>query len=784
MMRRLRIWYYESMGAIRQFGFAIRIGLRDCKDLLFSPWRAFRSTSIGGVAQEVRVSSREFTGVIGDFFRSIGSFLLAFLLIIVRLPYDCYRLIVYGPRKTWTFVRAMPPRLILLVAAVSLTVVGAVGATGGYLWWEHRREFQRNLYHKQLEYQMAICDLEGVEQTLERLQKLNRDDPSLAARLEGIRAREAPINDPELLRVIMRTHYRKGDYGLAAREAAKLIETLPLDWEARCMLMDDASRRDDHSAVQRHLSILPRAGDVADSIQPWVAWYSATLFQRMGETARFDEMVDFIFLNVLPLLRSKETVLMEHDGKLLLLDCYRLTLSQLDKRKRLTQYWEPSQRVCRSILEGEKKADARQLLSLAMTQQMHLEVLREFQRRRLITEADQKAFAAEVENRIRIACERTIELDAKSTHAYIMLAEHFYRAGQVDRAFETANAALRACGDLQELIAEKAQLLQRTDPHEGLRYLDRIFKVESLNLAMCQVYAMVAYSASRPDKALEACRQAQKLQSGVLWAHRLDAEICLQLGRTTEAAAALQPIKSQLERDPGGCELYVRTLCATGSYALAEDFLQQVAAENRPVEVLLKAATAFLSQHRPEDAVRWAKIVLERDTTNAAALLIVGDGMRTLAEIDPRNWDRDKARESLRAYRAVQRQQPDNWGVINNIVWLELKALELPQQAYESSEPLRGVQNRTSFPAEIMDTLGELYVAVGRFEQARQVLDEALRTAGPRAAVYTHLALAHHGLNQPELADRYSAMAAEMPNKSPREAAELFDAIRWINQKK
>ena len=93
----------------------------------------------------------------------------------------------------------------------------------------------------------------------------------------------------------------------------------------------------------------------------------------------------------------------------------------------------------------------------------------------------------------------------------------------------------------------------------------------------------------------------------------MDAEICLQLGRTTEAAAALQPVKSQLVSDPAGCELYVRTLCSCGSYSLAEEFLQQIAADSRPVEVLLKAARALLSQERPEEAVRWAKIVLERE---------------------------------------------------------------------------------------------------------------------------------------------------------------------------
>jgi tetratricopeptide (TPR) repeat protein len=460
-----------------------------------------------------------------------------------------------------------------------------------------------------------------------------------------------------------------------------------------------------------------------------------------------------------------------------------LGLTELDKRPRLVQYWEPAQRACRSILESDK-VETRHLLSVALIQQLHLEFLKEFQKRRLINDADYKALKSEVDQRIRTAAELTIERDPKASQAYIVLAEHWINANQPDKAQATINEGLKRCGALSELVAEKTLVLQRIDPQQALVFLDRAVNVSALNPTMCQVYAYAAYSAGRPDKALEACRAAHKQQPGLLWAHRMEAEICLDLGRPTEAAAALLPIKTFLSSDPSGCALYIKTLCACSSFALAEEFLQQVAAEDRPVDVLIKAATAFLSQKRYDDAVRWAKIVLERETTNAAALLIVGDGLRIQAEQGARGWDLDKAREALRAYRAVQRQEPHNLPVINNIVWLELKALETPQVAYESSEPLRAAQNQTDFPAPIMETLGAVYISVKRYEAAKSILNEALRTAGPSVSVYTYLALTHDGLNQPEMADQYAVKAANIPNKTPRETAELYDAIRLINSRK
>jgi uncharacterized protein HemY len=83
-----------------------------------------------------------------------------------------------------------------------------------------------------------------------------------------------------------------------------------------------------------------------------------------------------------------------------------------------------------------------------------------------------------------------------------------------------------------------------------------------------------------------------------------------------------------------------------------------------------------------------------------------------------------------------------------------------------------------------METIGAVYVAVGQFEKAKNILNEAIKTAGPNASVYTHLALAHYGLNQPEMAEKCVMQAANMPNKTPRETADLYDVIRVLQQRK
>lgn len=778
MMGRIRNWYFATRALLREWRFMVRSWISEWFELMTTPIRAAKSLRPSDVAGEIGFGFHQLRNVTSDGARSFASLLAATIFVIVRLPFSILQGLLRTPRWIWTTMRAAPPRMVALVLVVALTAVTSLGATAAVLWREHRVEARRTMLYRHLDHYLMICDIEEVEKVLVALQLLAPDDPSIGLKLEAIRNCDAPFGESKLLRCTMRAHYRKGNLTLAAREAAKLVENFPTDWEARCMLADDASRRDDKEAIQRNIAILPRALDVSDTIPPWVAWYSAALFYRLGETARFDEMVEFMVLNVLPLLHSRELLMLDPDARLLLLECYRIALTQLDRRPRLAQFWSRAQIVCASLLESDK-CTSRHWLSLAMIQQMHLEFLQEFQRRKLISDVEFKASNAEIEDRLGAACERVIESAPKTAQAYVILAEHQYRMGRNAEAFATIERGLATCGGVPELVADKALLLRRTDPKASLEFLDRIVSISTLSPMMCQVYSEAAWSAGRPDKALEACRQAHKQQPGLLWAHRREAEICMALGRHTEAAAALAPVQSNLATDPAGCELYVKALCASGSFKTAEEFLEQVAAENRPTDVLLKAAKGFAESGRLEEAVRWAKIALERDTTNAAALLIVADSLRMLAETGVRGWDRDKVREALRAYRAVNRQQADNLTVVNNIVWLELKALELPQQAFESAAPLRAVQDRVGLPADFMETLGALYISTGQYDDARRMLNEALRTAGPRFGFYVHLAIAHQGLKQPEMAEKYLSRAAEMP-KTLRETNELTDAIRTI----
>ncbi len=465
-------------------------------------------------------------------------------------------------------------------------------------------------------------------------------------------------------------------------------------------------------------------------------------------------------------------------SKLFLIQCYYVALSQIDRRPQLTKYWDPVQRACQSIMD-DPATPVPTLVTIGEAQDNNLRCLNDFVRRKLVSANEFNEMALDLLGRQKALWEDVLRRDPHNVRAFVGLAEYHYITRAPDEAERVAARGLQECGPAPDLVYYTTDLLRRTDPRRGLEFLEKALRPETMTPRMCVMYEQVATAAGRPDKALAACRKALEQDPKQTWARLREAAICLTLDRPTDAAAALRPIADELPQHPDGCENYVKALCGCGAYHLAEEFLERVAAADCPVDVLLKAAEGLQAAGRHADAVRWARRVTDKDKLNVKALLIQADSTRILADKGEQGWDRDLVREALRAYKAVERQQPDDLKVVNNIAWLELKALGLPREAYASAARLRAAQNQVGLPAEFHETLGAVYLGVGQYDAAVQMLRQAVATAGPRPSFYTYLALAYHGLGQPEKAEQYLSQAAGMP-KSAKELAEVREAARVI----
>ncbi len=804
MFRRLIFFIRNCAFGLRTAVYTLRSWLIEWFFVLITPVRAFRprawtaSFFFGlmellmmarlarprGFSSELASGGREAVGMARSVLNGIIATVVGFFWLLVWLPWYLARLCYYGPIGIWYFLRTRSRRQLVYITAASAVVLIGAGGVPAYLIREHRRTFRLNCLERQYDgFLLYHNDIDKLENALADLAAELPGDPNIARRLEMVRNREAPASEPNLVRFLMRFHMANDRTEASIREAHRLLEAVPRDWEAECCLAQAAFIRGDYKAAKAIVAELPKPQEAADTLLRYrhIPLDSVGLFLRLGDKARFDEMIDFITLEMLPDLRAKDMIYDSIIYKVILIRCYFVSLSHLEKRPALTRYWAPLEIACQSIID-DPGVDATTLIQLGqITHRAGLEALNAFRRQRLVTADEFAVMIRDLLGRQKVLWEQAIRLGPKLPAAYVGMAEYQYTIGAPDAAEQALVKGISECGPVPDLVIAGGKLLGLTDPNRGLGFLERSIRDRDLTPIMCSVVEEVATKAGRPDKALEACRRALQKDPKQEWARLRGAVHCLTYGRPAEAVAMLQPIEDHLIQYPDGCADYVRALSESGSSDRADAFLQTITAADCPVEVLLKTAAGLQAAGRNADAVRWARRATDREPRNVSALLAVADNSRILADRGLDGWDIELVREALHAYRIAEQQRPESDvadRIANNIAWLELKALALPQEALISATRLRAIENKIDTKAEYLETLGAVYIGVGQYEQAVSVLIHAIRTA-PRGSFYTYLALAYHGLGQSDRAEGCLDKARQMP-MTPMQLRDMREASHII----
>jgi predicted Zn-dependent protease len=805
MFRRLMIVFHHFTLALREAAATFRGWLSEWLYVLTIPFRAIRlryfaGMVVNGVTEILLmfrlVRPREFSselvgggwevaGLIRRFFGGILATATAFFWLLVWAPRNLIRFAYYGPRELYFFLRTRTPlQLACVLAAVMIVFVGSAG-TAFILIKEHRRTFRISCLQRAYDgYLLYNHDREKLEKSLTDLVAEMPDDTGLAHRLAIVRSGEVPTSEPKLVRFFMRYYMAHGRRADSVREAQKLLESAPDDWEARIFLSRAALASGDKETAKRLVSGLPHAEDAAGSILPFpsIARDSIFLFNELGLQSKLEDMLEFMYLRILPDLRSREMVHFAIPHKLFLVQCYYLCLTRLDKRPQLTQYWAPLELAFQSIVD-DPAADPVLLAEVGQAgQRENLKWLKAFRDLRLISQDEYLTMARDVADRQLRLWDEVIRRDPKLPTGYVGKAELLYSCNQPATAEQALAEGLLECGSKTELIIAAGKLLQLTDPQRGLSFFERHVHAEDMNTVMCSVMAELAAEAGRYDKAISACERALKLDPKQDWARLRMATHLLRLSRPAEAAEILRPIRLELLKHPEGCADYVRALCETGADQEADEFLERTTKADCPVAVLVKTAEGLQAAGRYADAVRWAERAREKEPRNIAALLAFADSSCKLADRGDSNWDHDRVRQAIDAYRRIEQQGPPKAiadRAANNIAWLQLKVLRLPQEAFQSATRLRLSEHDVDIKSEHLETLGAVYIGVHQFDKAIEMLEQAVRTSGPRASFSTHLALAHHGLGHQERADHYLKEAAEL-QPSPAELTELREATKTV----
>jgi tetratricopeptide (TPR) repeat protein len=665
-----------------------------------------------------------------------------------------------------------------LVVTVVVTLLAGGVAAGAALYAREKR-LRRTQRAAEAWARLAAFanrqDVPAVRAELGRIAELTPDSAGLARWRTALETGRADPADQVMVRLVMNEHLRVNRLDEAAREAAVRVAALPRDWQARCVLAHHALTRGRRDEARDHVAALPSPFDVEAGVGPGPLLYALQLSQQLG--APVTELTNYLVAYLLPALHSQHVPHIQLTEKFQLLDAYLAALAALDAHPDLGQYWVPAAALGRGLLD-DPALGTDDLVRLGHIFERFLPYLAELRRRGKFPAADADRLGRELEERVRAVWAKVHDRDPKLSAGYIGLALAEFRAGRAAEAEATLRRGLETCGSRDELVAALGRLYQAHDPAAGLALLTRAVRDRPGEPALLKLLADVAAAAHRPDVVLEATAEALRIKPDLPWACLARGRTLLALGRPAEAAVALGPIRERLLGDEGGAGLYVRALAAADTLPAAESFLQEAAGRPGPAPALRGGARALLAAGRPEPAARWAEEAVRRSPDDRSARLLLADSLRAWAEQEGApGWDAGRVHAAVLAYDWLRHREPANLAAANNVAWLQLKGLGQPIEAYRSAAPLRAREDDADLPAEMLETLGAVYLAMDDEAKAARLLERATQSDPTRPGYWTHLALAYLRLGRRADAGPCLDRAARRP-KSTREADEWVRARR------
>lgn len=613
--------------------------------------------------------------------------------------------------------------------------------------------------------------------TLEKLYELQPRDQTVQKRLQQLREEKPSGDDEAVLRMFMRKRLSDGAIDGAADLARRMIVLVPEDWEGNLILAHEAVLAKKLDVARQFIAKLPESAKFKQPVGPGAVLYAAQIFHQVGAQSNLDDLIDYFIYRLLPAVNNFDADKWPLQQKMQVVDCYLLALERLEIRPGLTTFWVPIQRVCRWIFE-DPKLDLPSLTRLGMAEEAQFNALQAFKNRKLIEEVEYLSSSTEVETRLGLIWNEILKRDPKNVRAYTAKSLARFRANDIEGALAILGKGIEACGPKVELVSAKSQLLRIADPAVGYEFAKVSAQNDPKSLPLLAILAESSIKAGRLDEALTACQQAVNLQPDLDWANRLIGQICLEMKRPTEAIVAYRRILKSIVSDPKTASDYVRALCSLGLYSEAEKFVSTIpVSTDSGANVVAQCSEAFIRSKRPDLAEKQAKLLLERRPSHLGARLIHADLLRIKAESGS-EWNADLARQAVDEYRTILLREPNNLAVVNNAAWLELKALKQPEKALRTAEPLRANEEGTTISAEMLETLGAIYLANNMPEKARIVLGRAVARGTPRASFFMHLCDAHLRLKMKPQAELYFMRAKQFP-ATPIESRELNDlAIR------
>ena len=263
-------------------------------------------------------------------------------------------------------------------------------------------------------------------------------------------------------------------------------------------------------------------------------------------------------------------------------------------------------------------------------------------------------------------------------------------------------------------------------------------------------------------------------------------------GAAVQLFAPLAGVDHLSPATPDAARLYAHALSAAGLHVEVPGFLAEVerAAQAFDNPVALAGALRGVVEARP-DAAECGRVAAEcqrflgRWPQADAFDRLRAEALARVAESTAPEWDAAKVAAALQAAERWRARRPQDRAAAVTLVTLRLhgtrNAVSQAGQAYRDAAPLRDAEADPLLTADELDALGSAYLAVGKFDDARRVLERLTRSAAAPPGALVRLARAH--LAQRNLPEARAALAAAQARpRNPQDQADYVAAVRQLQQ--
>lgn len=326
--------------------------------------------------------------------------------------------------------------------------------------------------------------------------------------------------------------------------------------------------------------------------------------------------------------------------------------------------------------------------------------------------------------------ETAVAENPDATAPAVTLGAHYQRLGQKDKALSLVRKYNASHPKSPEVLNLLGQIQLESQDYNGA--LESFSKLTGLMPAAPQPHlrlAQVHLGLKNEAAAADDLKKALSLQPDFLDAQVATVELQVRRGQHAAALATAQQIQKQRPTEPAGFVVEGNIHRVQGKSALALKAFEQALALRKNAPNMMLVHNSMVASGKAKEAearlAQWHK-----DNPNDMALtMYVAETMLTAKQY----------KAAIAKLEAVQKQAPNNAGVLNNLAWAyqqekDPRAMKTAEQAYK----LAGNS------APVMDTYAWMLVEQGDVARGLPILRQAAAAAPDALDIQYHLAAALH----------------------------------------